>query len=45
MTVIRGQEAIMESSKGFPRGSRLAPTDVIIHAPKSLKSIEIHENI
>ena len=41
MKVIRGQEASLESSKGFYKGSRSALKTVSIHAPESVK---IYEN-
>ena len=41
MRVIRGQEASLESSKGFYRGSRSAHTVLTTHASKSM---EIDEN-
>ena len=41
MKVLRWQEASLESSKGFYRGSRLSLTVVTFHARKSMK---MHEN-
>ena len=40
--VLRGQEANLESSKGFYRLGRSLLTDVSTHVPKSVK---IHENL
>ena len=45
MKVLRGQETSLESSKGFHKGSRLTLTDISTHAPKSMKSMKIHENL
>ena len=53
MEVLRGQEASLESSKGFYRGSMSYLTDASTHVPKSIKIYknikineihEIHEN-
>ena len=47
MEVLRGQEANLESSKVFYKGSKSLITDVSTHAPKAMKFIEIykiHEN-
>ena len=44
MKAIRGQEANLESSKGFYIGSRPSPTDVNLHAPKPMKIYKNNEN-
>ena len=41
MKVPEGQEASLESSKVFYRGSRLALTVLGTHAPKSMKIMKI----
>ena len=45
MKVRRSQEACLESTKGFYRGSKSKLTVLNIHAPKSVKAHEIHEDI
>ena len=45
MEILRKQEASLEPSKGFFRGSRSYLTDVSIHVPKSMNIYENKKNI